>query len=100
MKTYLYYATEENCFETEKRETTDVINDVKGILDDSYVQSDVAHNVTDSLVRRVNNDGVAVSELEDGQGYKIIIGVARHGKCSEVSKLIADVRREQIAMFY
>ena len=100
MKTYLYYATEENCFETEKHETTDIINDVKDILDASDVQTDVAHDVTNSLVRRVNNDGVAVRELVDGEGYRIIIGVARHGKCSEISKHIADVRREQIAMFY
>ena len=99
-KTYLYYATEENCFEMEKGETTDIEKEVKELLANDYVQTDVADYNTYDLIARFNKDGVATMELESGQGYNIIIGVARHGKCSEISKRIAELRREAIAMCY
>ena len=38
MKTYLYFATEENCFETEKFTTENPLADIKSFLADSYVQ--------------------------------------------------------------
>lgn len=100
MKTYIYYATEENCFEMEKGEITDIDKEVKVLLALDYVQTDVAHYNTYDLIYRFNKDGVATMEYESGQGYHTIIGIARHGKCSEISKRIAELRRVAIALCY
>lgn len=99
-KTYLYYATEENCFETEKFETTAPEAEAKGFLQDDYVQADTAdHNVYEMMCEFRRN-GYGSLRLVNGQGYEIIIGVAEQGKCRHILNEIRAARREAIAMCY
>ena len=98
MKTYLYYATEENCFEQDKFETTTPIEDVKRFMQDDYLQTDEIESAAYQMQRDFEKDGYAVYETVQGQGYEIVIGIARYGKCSEITKLIKERRREAIAM--
>ena len=100
MKTYLYYATEENCFECEKHETTNPEADAKQFLQDDYVQADTADENVYEMMCEFRKNGYGYLCLENGQGYEIIIGVARYGKCSEITNLIKERRREAIAMCY
>ena len=100
MKTFLYYATEENCFEADKFETTNPIAEVKQFLQDDYLQTDEIEAAAYQMQCDFAHDGFAMYETEQGQGYYIIIGIARHGKCSEITKRIAELRREAIAMCY
>ena len=99
-KIYLYYATEENCFETEKHETTEPINDVEQFLKDDYLQTDEIERAKYEMQRDFDKNGVAVYETVQGQDYQILIGIAKFGKCSEITKLIAERRSEAIAMCY
>jgi hypothetical protein len=46
MKMYLYYATEENCYETEKHVSENPIEDVKQFLKDDGL-SDDGHDAVD-----------------------------------------------------
>lgn len=96
MKKYLYYATEENCFETEKHETTDIRADIKSFLADDFCQLDTQEETATSIENEVKTDGYGYSVLENGQGYTIIIGVAMEGKCKHISKLITEFRRQAI----
>lgn len=100
MKTYLYYATEENCFETEKFNTTTPIEDVKQFLKDDYLQTDEIESAAHQMRCDFAHNGFAIYETEQGQGYNILIGIANHGKCGEIAKRIAELRREAIAMCY
>ena len=99
-KTYLYYATEENCFETEKFDTTTPIEDVKRFLKDDYLETDEIESAANQMKSDFENNGFAIYETEQGQGYNILIGIASHGKCGEITKRIAELRREAIAMCY
>jgi hypothetical protein len=100
MKTYLYYGSEENCFETEKFNTTNPYKDVEGFLRDDYLQNTEIDYAVHQMACDFMRDGFAIYETVQGQGYRIIIGIARHGKCSEITKRIAELRREAIAMCY
>lgn len=100
MKYYIYYATEENCFETEKFDTTNPIEDVKEILKDDYLDEEKIGEIMGEMAVDYSKDGFAISETESGQGYNILVGIARHGKCSEITKRISELRREAIAMCY
>lgn len=100
MKYYIYYATEENCFETEKIVSENPIENVKEILKDDYISEKKIGEIAGKMSVDYSKAGFAIYETEQGQGYNIIIGVARHGKCSEISKRIAELRREAIAMCY
>ena len=99
MKTYIYYATEENCFETEKHETTTPIEDVKQFLQDDYLQADEIESAAQQLQSEFDNSGYAMYETEQGQGYNIIIGIARQGKCRHILNAIRSLRRDAIAMY-
>ena len=96
MKTYLYYATEENCFETDKREIKDneIRATIKEWLADDYCQVDVQEEAANHIERERAKNGYGIWECEQGQGYYIIIGVARQGKCRNITSVIADARRE------
>ncbi len=100
MKTYLYYATEENCFEQDKFETTNPIGEVKQFMQDDYLQTDEIEAAAYQMQCDFNKNGFAVYETTQGQGYDIIIGIARFGKCSEITKRISELRKEAIAMCY
>ena len=97
-KTYLYYATEENCFETEKHETTNPEADVKEFLRSDYVQTDVIDYNVNELMCEFRKNGYASISLTNGQGYEIIIGIAEQGKCRHILLEIRAARREAIAM--
>lgn len=99
-KTYLYYATEENCFECDKYETTDPIGDVKSIMEDDYLQTDEIHLAALTMRADFDKNGFAIYETIQGQGYGILIAIARHGKCTPIRKKIDELRREAIAMCY
>lgn len=102
MKKYLYYAIEENCFETEKREIKDseIRSTIKEWLADDYCQVDAQNEAVRQIEEGLSKDGWGACTLENGQGYTIIIGVAKYGKCREIAKIIADNRKEAIAMCY
>lgn len=100
MKHYLYYATEENCFETEKREISEneIRTTIKEWLADDYCQVDVQEMAVATIENCLRENGYGLMILHNGQGYVIIIGVAKYGKCHEIQKVINDNRREAIAM--
>ena len=98
-KTYLYYAIEENCFETEKYDAANPIESAKQLLREEYVQTDEIESAAIQMKCDFTNNGFAIYETEQGQGYKLLIGSARHGKCGEITKRIAELRREAIATF-
>ena len=99
-KTYLYYATEENCFETEKYEATNPFEDVANFLKDDYIEPNEIELAVNEMESEFKANGVAVYETVQGQGYNILIGIAQRGTCREITKLIAERRREAIAMCY
>lgn len=99
-KVYLYYATEENCFETEKHETTEPLNDVEQFLKDDYLQTDEIELAKYEMQCEFRKNGVAIYGTTQGQGYRIIIAIAKFGKCRKVTDMIAELRREAIAMCY
>ena len=100
MKTYLYFATEENCFETEKFTTENPLADIKSFLADSYIQVQEAETAAYQAMCDFNKNGYALIEMEDGQGYWIIVGIAKFGKCHEITSVIKDNRAEAIALAY
>ena len=100
MKKYLYYATEENCFETEKREIKDseIRSTIKEWLADDYCQVDAQVMTADLIESGLRENGYCSISLTNGQGYNIIIGVAEQGKCRHILNYIRRARREAIAM--
>lgn len=100
-KIYLYYATDENCFETEKREIkeNEIRPTIKEWLADDNCQVNVQKKAANYVASEFAKNGYGVWECEQGQGYNIVIGVARYGKCAEITKRIAELRREAIAMW-
>lgn len=100
MKKYLYYATEENCFETEKREIKDseIRSTIKEWLADDYCQVDMQEEAASHIVSELAKKGYGIWWCEQGQGYNIIIGVAEQGKCRHILNEIRAARREAIAM--
>ena len=100
-KIYLYYGTEENCFETEKHEIkrNEIRATIKQWLADDYCQVDEQEMAADEVEREFNENGYGMWECEQGQGYNIIIGVAEQGKCLNILNEIRNARREAIAMF-
>ena len=98
MKTYLYYATEENCFETEKFSTENPLSDIKTFLTDSFIKEGRAETLAKKAVKEFEQNGYALIEIVDGQDYNIVIGIARFGKCSNVTSVIKENRAEAIAL--
>ncbi len=98
-KTYIYYATEENAYETDKQVLTgDAKETIKQYLKDDYIEGEEAEEIATELVTAFEKDGYAYETLVNGQDYEIIIGIAQYGKCSEITSVIADCRRE-MAMY-
>ena len=100
MKHYLYYATEENCFETEKQEISEneIRTTIKEWLADDYCQVDMQEEAANYIEGELAKNGYAIWECVQGQGYNIIIGVAEQGKCRYILNEIRAARREAIAM--
>ena len=99
-KTFLYYGTEENCFETEKFETTNPIEDVRQFLKDDYLQTDEIEAAAYQMQCDFEKQGYAMYETTQGQGYDIIIGIAEQGHCRKILLALRRARREAIEMFY
>ena len=100
-KIYLYYGTEENCFETEKCEIkrNEIHSTIKKWLADDYCQAETQEEAANNIEEEFAENGYGIWEGEQGQGYTIIIGVAEQGKCRHLLNEIRDARREAIAMF-
>lgn len=98
-KTYLYYGTEENCFECEKHETTNPEADAKQFLADDYVQADVADYNVYEMLCEFRKNGYGSLMLENGQGYNIFLGIAEKGKCRPVYNELRSLRSQCLAMF-
>ena len=94
-KTYIYYATEENGYETEKQVLTgDAKETIKQYLKDDYLEEEEAEEIANDLVIALEKNGYAYETLVNGLDYEIVIGLAQYGKCSNVTSVIADCRRE------
>jgi ABC-type proline/glycine betaine transport system substrate-binding protein len=100
-KIYLYYGTEENCFETDKREIkkNEIRPTIKEWLADDYCQVEMQETAASHIEKEFSKNGYGIWECEQGQGYNIIIGVAEQGKCRHLLNRIREARREAIAMF-
>ena len=94
-KTYLYYGTEENCFEIEKHETTNPFGDIRDFLTDDYLQVDEIDSALNQMKSDFEKNGFALYETTQGMGYEIVIGIAKYGKCSKV-KSVLELRREEL----
>ena len=101
-KIYLYYGTEENCFEIEKREIkeNEIRSTIKEWLADDYCQVDEQEEAANSIERDFAKSRFGWWECEQGQGYNIIIGVAEQGKCRHILNELRLARREAIAELY
>lgn len=97
-KIYLYYGTEENCFECEKHEITNPEAEAKQFLTDDYVQADVADYNVYGMLCEFNKKGYGTLRLTNGQGYDIFLGIAEKGKCRPVYNELRSLRSECIAM--
>lgn len=98
-KTYLYYGTEENCFEIEKFETTNPFEDIRNFLTDDYLQVDEIDLALNQMKSDFDKNGFALYETTQGQGYEIVIGIANDGKCSKVRRVLELRRKELISMW-
>lgn len=98
-KTYLYYGTEENCFEIEKHETSNPFEDIRNFLTDDYVDEDEINAAVKQMKSDFDENGFALYETTQGQGYEIVIGIANNGKCSEVRRVLEIRRKELISMW-
>lgn len=101
-KIYLYYGTEENCFEIEKREIkeSEIRATIKEWLADDYCQVDEQEEGANHIEREFAKNRYASWYCEQGQGYNIIIGVAEQGKCRHILNELRAARREAIAELY
>ena len=101
MKTYLYFATEENGFEPDKCEINEneIRHTIKNYLADEYCQVDTQEEIANEIEKDLAEYGYASCQCEQGQGYNIIIGVARQGKCRHILNEIRALRREFLAYF-
>lgn len=97
MKMYLYYATEENCYETEKHESENPIEDVKQFLKDDGLSDDEIGEIANKMVVEYSQKGYAMEETVNAVGYGIIIGFAHFGKCWCVSNHISEERKIAIS---
>ena len=94
MKTFVYYATEENGFEIDKYEVTEPMEFVRRLMQDDYLQTDEIGSAIEDMTNDFNKNGFATYETEQGQGYTIIIGIAKQGKCNNVRGEINSLRSE------
>lgn len=94
MKVFVYYATEENGFEIDKFEVTNPMEFVRRLMQDDYLQTDEIESAIEDMEHDFNEYGFATYETEQGQGYTIIIGIAKQGKCNDVRREIHSVRSE------
>jgi hypothetical protein len=94
MKYYIYYATEENGYETEKHASENPIEDIKEFLKEDGFDEEEIGEIAGEMTAYYSTNGYAYETLVNGQGYEIVIGLAQHGKCSNITSVIADCRRE------
>ena len=101
-KHFIYYGTEENCFETEKHETNDVSNDVKSFIDTELGEEDYTEEERQEIVNDIMEDvsryGYGYYEDTNEQGYEFFLGVAKEGKCTRMQLLLNEKRDECMAM--
>ena len=101
-KCYLYYGTEENGFEVEKHECLDIVNDVKQFLVADFIEEEKAEEIAKKMREEYNSEeenGFALYEGENGQGYEIMLMVVRYGMCSSARELLKE-KRERMEMYY
>jgi hypothetical protein len=101
-KYFLYYGTEENAYEIDKQACDTLDEAVNAIARWMEDEDDLACEETidkEKFKKVVNEDGYAIVETENSHGYHIVMGVAVHGHCKEISGLLRDYRRDFIACF-
>lgn len=96
-KTYLYYGTEENFYEIEKHESTNITEDTKTFLKD-VVDKNEAEAIAEEMKCELNVDGFATYEGEDEHGYQIFLGFAEQGHCQVLRNILNEKRRECMEM--
>lgn len=96
-KTYLYYGTEENFYEIEKHESTNITEDTKTFLQD-VVDENEAEAIAEEMKCELNVDGFATYEDEDEHGYQIFFGFAEQGHCQVLRNILNEKRRECMEM--
>ena len=97
---YVYYATEENAFETEKRGActeSEALAEAKKLLDE-YMDTDDISESMDELLGGYEN-GVSVVFEDAYKGYTMIVGIAPKGKTDSIEKAISEMRDEIVNMF-
>ena len=96
MKQYVFYATEETCFETDKIVSENPIEEVKELLKNDGVTEEEIGEVVNELTVDYSKNGYALSSAESCRHYLILIGIACHGKCRPVTSDISYMRRQYI----
>ena len=94
MKTYVYYGIDQNRFEIRKYNPANPYAEVEGILGETYFKPNEIEPVIFQMACDFTRDGFAIYEAKKVQGLRIIVGIARHGKCSEITKRFAELRKE------
>lgn len=93
MKNYFYFATEESCFECWKYDSDNLAKDIKDTLVDSGYSVDEANKVVLEMMNDYHKDGFAIFYGTNKADYDIILGVAKYGKCTNVSSTINEERK-------
>lgn len=97
---FVYYATEENAFETEKngayteKEAVDV---VKEYLDE-YMPSEQIKEAMDN-VHQYKEEGTNIIFEDKDKGYTMLVGIAPKGKLREITSEISALRKEMLEQF-
>lgn len=95
MRNYIYFATEESCFECWKSNSDNLASDIKEYLLENWYPEDEANKVVLEMMNKYHKDGFAIF-YGMNQEYDIILGVAKYGKCANVSGVINEERRNLI----
>ena len=99
-KYYVYYATEENAFETEKNGAftkDEALKVAKSYLDE-YMEDDEISGAFAEL-NEYCEEGIVNLFIDKYKGYTMAVGIAPKGKLRNVQKTITDMRKEIIRMF-
>lgn len=94
-KYFVYYATEENAFETEKNGAyikEEALKEAKSYLDEYEDESDITDDM-EHLEKHMDY-GTEVTFPDKWKGYTMLVGIAPKGRCRNVSSIITDLRRE------
>jgi hypothetical protein len=99
-KYYVYYATEENAFETEKNGAytkDEALNVAKSYLDEYEDEDDISYEL--KHLETYMDEGTIWEFYDKWGNYVMLVGIAPKGKLKEVTREISRRRKEFFGKF-